>query len=164
MSLCPCGSGQEFNVCCEPLLAGKQIAPTAEALMRSRYSAYVNGQIHYLSETLHPEQRHDHDVEATRRWAGSSEWLGLEIHAVEAGGEGDEEGMVEFIATFKEKGVVHRHHEQSRFKREEGRWYYVDGEVPTPGTYIHEQPKVGRNEPCLCGSGKKHKKCCGRQL
>jgi SEC-C motif domain protein len=129
--------------------------------MRSRYSAYVIGAIDYLHETLHPDYRSDHDQAATRRWAEESIWLGLEILATEKGGEGDEDGIVEFVAGYKEKGMARRYHERSRFRREGERWYYVDGEVQRPGTYVQEHVKVGRNDPCPCGSGKKYKKCCG---
>jgi SEC-C motif-containing protein len=88
--------------------------------------------------------------------------LGLEICSTEQGGVDDNDGLVEFIASYRENGVVRSHHEISRFKREAGRWYYVDGDAPKVETYVKEQPKVGRNDPCPCGSGKKYKKCCGR--
>ena len=78
-----------------------------------------------------------------------------------AGGEADEQGVVEFVVTYKEKGVVRRYHERGRFQKEQGRWYFVEGEMVTPKTEVHTAPKVGRNEPCPCGSGKKYKKCCG---
>jgi SEC-C motif-containing protein len=161
MSLCPCGSEQEYEQCCGPLISGEQAATTAEALMRSRYSAYVTDTIGYLRETLHPSHRSDYDEQATRRWAENSHWLGLEIRSTEGGGENDEQGVVEFVAHFKEKGVVRNHHEFSRFSKKDGRWYYVDGQMPTPETVVNTQPKVGRNDPCPCGSGKKFKKCCG---
>jgi len=130
--------------------------------MRSRYSAYVVGAIDYLGDTLHPEHRSDWDRDATARWASQSEWLKLEIRSTEAGGEGDKEGFVEFVAHFNEDGKHKVHQERSRFQRHEGRWYYVDGQLPRPATQRHEGPKVGRNDPCPCGSGKKYKKCCGR--
>lgn len=162
MSLCPCGSNQEFELCCGPILSGESLAPTAEMLMRARYTAFSECRFEFLGESLHPDYRSDHDAEATRRWAQSADWQGLEIVATEAGGEDDQEGMVEFIASFKEKGLVHHHHEQSRFRKKEGRWYFVEGEMVPPKTEVHETPKVGRNEPCPCGSGKKYKKCCGK--
>ncbi|MES9962837.1 MAG: YchJ family protein [Candidatus Sedimenticola sp. 20ELBAFRAG] len=162
MSQCPCGSGKEFDACCGPVLSGKEIAANPEILMRSRYCAFATGAVEFLTESLHPAHRHDHDAEATRRWAEKSDWLGLEIVSTEAGGEGDEEGKVEFIATFKEKGMVRKHHEMSSFKRDQDRWYFVDGQMVLPATEVHDGPKVGRNEPCPCGSGKKYKKCCGR--
>lgn len=161
MQLCHCGSGQPYSSCCAPYIKGEAIAPSAEALMRSRYSAYVEHAIDYLGETLHPEHRADWDRDATRRWSEGAEWLGLQVVSTEAGQLGDTEGWVEFIADFKDQGKAQRHHERSRFLNQDGRWYYVDGEVPKPQTRRHEAPKVGRNDPCPCGSGKKFKKCCG---
>lgn len=161
MSTCPCGSGVPYADCCEPFVTGAALPPTAEALMRSRYSAYVEQAIDYLGETLHPGYRQDWDRDATRRWAREAQWLGLEIVDTEAGGASDDAGIVEFIARFDEAGKPHAHHERSRFARVDGRWYYVEGEVPKPQTRRHAGPRVGRNDPCLCGSGKKFKKCCG---
>ena len=161
MSHCYCGSDQPFEACCQPVLLGDRAAPTAEALMRARYSAYQTNNIGFLGDSLHPDHRHDWDEPATRRWAENAHWLGLEILATEGGGESDELGTVEFIASYKEKGVLKRHHEISRFRKERGRWYYVDGRLPKPETVKRTQPKVGRNDPCPCGSGKKYKKCCG---
>lgn len=161
MSNCHCNSGLDFDSCCGPILAGEKQAETAEALMRSRYCAFVCDEIDYLTESLHPNHRHDHDVAATRRWASSADWLGLEIRSTEDGGVDDTEGLVEFVASYREDGEVRNHHEISRFKKEDEHWYYVDGDAPKVETYVKEQPKVGRNEPCPCGSGKKYKKCCG---
>jgi len=157
MSNCPCGSGKAFDACCSPVIAGQVKAAAPEALMRARYSAFATGSTEFLTESLHPDHRHDHDAAATKRWAEKSDWLGLEIVHAEAG---DEEGVVEFIATFKEKGIVRRHHEKSRFKKEGDHWYFVDGQLVLPATQVNEGRKVGRNEPCPCGSGKKYKKCC----
>ena len=161
MGSCPCGSGLEFEQCCRPVLAGDRKAPTAEALMRARYTAFVRADVAFLTQSLHPAHRHDHDEAATRRWAERSQWLGLEIVDTIGGQSSDDEGEVEFIATFKERGAVRRHHERSRFLREAGAWYFVDGELVAPKTQVHASPKVGRNDPCPCGSGKKYKKCCG---
>jgi len=162
MNPCPCSSGRAYDQCCGPIIADQRQAATAEALMRSRYSAYVMGEIGYLGRSLHPDHRHDHDEAATRRWAASSDWLGLEIVAVEGGGENEESGSVEFVATYREKGVVRQHREVSRFQRLDDVWYFVEGSVVKPETLRREDPKVGRNDPCPCGSGKKYKKCCGR--
>jgi SEC-C motif-containing protein len=162
MPLCHCGSGKSFEDCCSPLISGDSAASSAEALMRSRYSAYVVRAIDYLGDTLHPAHRGDWDRDATRRWAETADWISLEIVDTEAGRGGDEEGWVEFVATFSENGRVQRHHERSRFLRAQGRWYYVDGETPKPKTQRLDTPRVGRNDPCPCGSGKKFKKCCGR--
>lgn len=162
MATCHCGSGKPYAKCCEPYINGEP-APTAEALMRSRYSAYVVGAVDYLGETLHPDHRSDFDRNATAKWASESEWKQLDILATEGGEEGDEEGIVEFRAVFSEAGGEDMAHtERSRFVKKGDRWYYVDGLLPTPVTYRREEEKVGRNDPCPCGSGKKYKKCCGK--
>ncbi len=159
---CPCGSGRVYGECCAPILSGALQALTTVALMRSRYSAYVVGQIDYLATSLHPQYRQDLDLVATRRWSASTRWMGLEVVDTQGGGESDEEGMVEFIATYKEKDLIKPHRERANFRRYEGIWYYVDGEIVKPVTSVHTQRKTGRNDPCPCGSGKKFKKCCGR--
>lgn len=160
MNPCPCGSGSDFDACCGPLLAGAH-APTPEALMRSRYTAHVKGDIAHLARTLSAEQRKTFDEAAARRWSKESEWLGLTVSRTEGGGEKDEVGMVEFTARFRMEGKEHEHFEQALFGREDGRWVYT-GQVGGPGVTVRrETPKVGRNDPCTCGSGKKYKKCCG---
>lgn len=162
MTQCHCGSGKDYDACCGPYISGAANPPSAEALMRSRYSAYAVGAIDYLGDTLHPDYRNDWDRAATERWAAQSQWTGLEIRDTEGGGEGDDEGFVEFVASFTESGEAKAHAERSRFLRHQGRWYYADGLLPKPATQRHEGPKVGRNDPCPCGSGRKYKKCCGR--
>jgi SEC-C motif-containing protein len=130
--------------------------------MRSRYTAYTQGTIDYVVDTHDPASRDDVDRDAAGKWSESAEWLGLEIVDTEAGGEGDDAGVVEFIATYQVEGVEHKHHERSTFLRDDGRWYYKDGDMVKPRPVVRDQPKVGRNEPCPCGSGKKFKKCCGK--
>ncbi|MBX3738479.1 MAG: YchJ family protein [Candidatus Didemnitutus sp.] len=160
MSLCPCGSGLNFDACCGPIIAGAP-APTAEALMRSRYTAHVKHEIGHLERTLSADQRKTFDAPAAKKWSEESEWLGLTISRTEQGGADDKIGAVEFTAKFKMQGEEHEHFEIALFGREDDRWVYT-GQVNGPGTtYRREQPKVGRNDPCPCGSGKKYKKCCG---
>ncbi|WP_419785299.1 YchJ family protein [Pseudodesulfovibrio sp.] len=158
---CPCGSGKEHAECCAPIISGSKPASTAEALMRSRYTAYVDKEIEYLTESLAPEARKDNDENAVREWADTAEWLGLEITDTEAGGEDDEEGIVEFSATYAVNGQEQIHRERSSFRRVDGQWRYVEGEMVSPPN-VRKGPKIGRNDPCPCGSGKKYKKCCGR--
>lgn len=160
-SLCPCGSGKNFTECCEPYLQGALSAPTAEAMMRSRYSAYVRQDVGYLQKTLTPAQQEDFSEEDTRKWARESQWQGLDIKKTEEGGEGDQRGSVEFTAHFVSNGQPQTHYETALFERVEGEWRY-SGMVEQQGqTVRRESPKIGRNDPCPCGSGKKHKKCCG---
>lgn len=158
---CPCGSGKEHAKCCAPYISGKKPAPTAEALMRSRYSAYVTQKLDYLKESLAPEAMGDHDDASVKSWSESAEWMGLEIHDTWAGGKDDDSGIVEFSATYAIDGEAQTHRERSRFKRIDDNWRYVDGDIVS-GPPVRKEPKVGRNEPCPCGSGKKYKKCCGR--
>lgn len=151
MSTCPCGSSLSLALCCGPLHDG-QPAASAEQLMRSRYSAFVLGLGDYLVHSWHPA--HLGGLTADQLSHTDTRWDGLEILAAR-GGPADDTGMVEFRAWFKEEDERHCLHERSRFVRHQGRWVYADGEQdPAP-------LKIGRNDPCPCGSGKKHKKCCG---
>jgi len=160
MNNCPCGSGLDYDVCCGPIIAGSPAA-TAEALMRSRYSAFVKRAYGHLGSSLSAEQRKDFSPDDTKRWAESSEWLGLTIHRTDKGGPDDTTGLVEFTAKFKVGGKDQEHHEVAEFNREDGKWVYA-GSANGPGkTVRRETPKLGRNDPCSCGSGKKYKKCCG---
>ncbi len=157
--LCPCNSGVSYGECCEPLIRGTRQAPTAESLMRSRYSAYVKVEIDYLYETTHPAHRKGYDHEGTRQWAEKSKWDGLEIVSAR-GGEGDTLGEVEFVATYHDGDQVYAHHELGKFRKLDGRWFFVDGRMVGQKPLVSS--KVGRNEPCPCGSGSKYKKCCGK--
>ncbi|MBM3132653.1 MAG: YchJ family protein [Chloroflexi bacterium] len=160
MELCPCGSGLQYAECCEPLIRGERQAETAEQLMRSRYSAYARVEMDYLLATLHPDHREDHDAEGARDWAEKSEWRGLTILNTRKGAPEDTEGEVEFTADFAYNGNEQRHHERAHFEKVDGKWYFVAGKA---FPIVRAEPKVGRNDPCPCGSGKKYKKCCGRE-
>ncbi len=159
MSPCPCGSGQDLDACCGALIAGAP-APTAEALMRARYTAFALGQIDYLADTLASESRGDFDPIEAGSTASDAVWQGLELRAVTDGGEDDETGLVEFVARFRLRGEPRVHHELASFRREQGRWVCAGGEMNPKGP-PRQVDKVGRNDPCPCGSGKKYKKCCG---
>jgi SEC-C motif-containing protein len=120
---CPCRSGQLYAKCCAPAHAGMPAA-TAEALMRSRYSAFVLRRDQYLFETWHPRTRPT-DIRLLRH-DPPPKWLGLEVRHMTT--EGDR-ATVEFVARYRSGGgPATRMHETSRFEREGGRWYYVDGE------------------------------------
>ena len=161
MEQCPCGTGVAYAECCEPVIRGVRPAQTAEALMRSRYSAYVKVETDYLFDSTHPQHREGYDHEGTREWAESSEWQGLEIRGVKDGGPEDATGEVEFIARFAEKGAAKVHHELGQFKKEDDRWFFTDGKAVGQKP-VARGPKIGRNEPCPCGSSLKFKKCCGK--
>ncbi len=160
MALCPCGSGNSYSECCEPIISGSQPAKSAEQLMRARYSAYVFAQMDFVFESTHPDHRQGYDHAGTREWAESAEWQGLEIVGTNKGGADDSVGEVEFIARFSEKGNNREHHEAGQFERKDGRWYFTEGQMVRPKPLTVN--KVGRNDPCICGSGLKYKKCCGK--
>lgn len=156
---CPCGSGLTYQKCCEPLISGVVQADTAESLMRSRYTAYTKAAMDYLFATTHPGHRQGYDHEGTRTWAENAVWLGLEIVS-SRGGKEDALGEVEFIARFSEDGVETSHHELGKFKKVDEHWYFTEGKMVGVKPII--STKVGRNDPCPCGSGSKYKKCCGK--
>jgi len=158
MQACPCGSGRTAADCCAPILAGTRAAATAEELMRARYSAYVGVNLDFIFISTHPDYRRRYDPDATRAWAEKSDWLSLEIVATSGGGPADTEGTVEFIARYREGGIVRQHHESASFVRYEGAWSFTEGGQVKPKPLTVN--KVGRNDPCPCGSGRKAKKCC----
>ncbi|GAC1630787.1 MAG: YchJ family protein [Nevskia sp.] len=123
---CACGSGRDYAACCGPLHGGAPAA-TAEALMRSRYCAYALGLEAYLLATWHADTR-----PATLDLAtgdAATRWLGLDIR--EQRSTGADSALVEFVARYRlGGGSAKRLHERSRFAREGGRWYYLDGEFP----------------------------------
>lgn len=119
---CYCGSGIVFADCCEPFIKGIQNAPTAEKLMRSRYSAYAVQVADYLMATTHASTRRNHSKSAILEWSKSNQWLRLEILDVS-------ENVVEFKAYFLDNRFEgHVHHEKSFFRKEKEVWFYVDGE------------------------------------
>lgn len=157
--LCPCGSKANFSECCEPLLNGEK-AKTAEQLMRSRYVAYTMANLDYIEATHDKETRHELDMNIANDWATQSSWIGLDVVNTEQGGEDDEQGLVEFKAHYRFDSKRQQHHELSEFVKRDGEWFYHDGKTPKVAQ-VKNNTKVGRNDPCVCGSGKKYKKCCG---
>ncbi|NOH79424.1 YchJ family protein [Vibrio sp. RE86] len=165
MNSCPCGNTLEYNQCCEPIHNNHSLADTPEKLMRSRYSAHVKGLVDYVVNTYHPschaEEQRDAIADSIK-----SEWCGLEVIESEPG-LNSEEGFVTFKAFFNEEEKQYCLEERSRFVRENALWFYIDGTFPEETTVdprleqTVQSLKVGRNDPCICGSGKKFKKCCG---
>lgn len=159
MTLCPCGSGAAFDACCQPILADTP-ALTAEALLRSRYSAFVTGNLAHIENTHAPEIRASFDRSHAQTMIDTVDWQGLEIIVVTDGGAGQNTGQVEFRTRFNKDGQDLVHHELASFRRDDGRWLYVAGKV-NPRAEPRRVVQIGRNDPCPCGSGKKYKKCCG---
>jgi len=121
---CPCLSGLPYDECCGPLHRRERTAPTAEALMRSRYSAFAVGDAGYLLATWHPATR-----PASLDLDDTTAWRRLDVLATDGGGPFDTTGTVEFRASYSDPGGRGSLHEVSRFVREDGAWTYVDGSV-----------------------------------
>jgi SEC-C motif-containing protein len=141
--ICPCGGGL-YASCCGPRHDGAAPAPTAEALMRSRYSAFVLRLPNYLAATQRAPMEGALDDKV--------HWLGLTVHAAK-GSADDTTGEVEFSARYLAGGRLCTLREVSAFERDAGRWLYLDGKTQ------HSEEKLERNAPCPCGSGKKYKSC-----
>lgn len=149
-SPCPCHSGQSYQACCQPLHQQLRMAVSAEALMRSRYSAFCLGLVDYLLDTLHPSQHQAGEREALKESIAGTQWLGLKIlHHQQTGDRAE----VEFAAFYVNKPIGQLH-ERSHFVYEADRWLYHHGQFLPP-------IKLARNEPCFCRSGKKFKRCHG---
>ncbi|WP_396140945.1 YchJ family protein [Flavobacterium sp.] len=122
MTNCFCGASVSFENCCEPYIKGSKYAPTAETLMRSRYSAFATGAADYLVNTKHSSKRKLHNKSEILAWSQSNQWLRLEILAVT-------ETTVTFNAYYLDENLKAQiHYEHSTFKLENGKWFYVDGE------------------------------------
>ena len=153
---CPCGSGQPFAGCCRPILAGERPAATAEALMRSRFTAHVARDYRHLHRTYLPTSQEPYipeDDPAPRTWTR------LVIHDHQPAAKPDM-ATVDFTAYFQEGDQEQALHEKAEFKRIEGAWFYTGPIRQGPAPIRTTQAKVGRNDPCPCGSGKKYKQCC----
>ena len=163
---CTCGLSLNFFNCCAEILSGAQIALSPEKLMRARYSAFKLGLVHFLNETDHINWQHDIEdekvwVQFARQELSVRTWISLTV--IDSGvdpmaDKGCRKGWVHFKAIYKEQGSLGVLEERSEFD-EVGvvGWTYTRGEAKwTP-------LKLGRNDMCVCGSGRKWKKCCGRR-
>lgn len=151
---CPCGSGKEYSRCCGIYISETATPETAEQLMRSRYTAFYNGEVEYLQKTLHSSKRTEESDKQYQEGVLNTQWLKLIILETEKGEGADTEGTVEFAAFYvdEEAGEIH---EKSKFIKEDGRWFYLSGHFLP---FVKQQ----RNAECLCGSGRKFKKCHGQ--
>lgn len=121
MSSCYCGNSSSFQDCCEPYIIGVANTPTAEKLMRSRYSAFATGAADYLVNTTHISKRRFHNKKDILAWSQANKWLKLEILA-------STETTVTFKAYYLDENLKAQvHYEHSTFKLENGKWFYVDG-------------------------------------
>ncbi|MGF1742078.1 SEC-C domain-containing protein [Vibrio profundum] len=169
MSLCPCGSQRPYSSCCQPIHNDHSNASTPEQLMRSRYAAHVLRLVDFVVDTYHPSCNAQDQRDGIQD-SIDSDWRELKVLSTETG-QNQDEGFVTFQAFLREDDQLLCLEERSRFVRESGLWYYIDGTFPerehesedeyTTSPTQTGSVKLGRNDPCHCGSGKKFKKCCG---
>lgn len=169
MSLCPCQSNIDYEQCCKQLHDGIALAETPEQLMRSRYCAFVMQKTEYILLTHSAQTRHDVSLDSIKQWNQQCDWLALDIVTKPAN---KNQHKVEFIAWYKADGKITYHHELSQFFKQEidgnladylqltndeqHAWYYHSATFPNAKISL-----PARNDACICGSGKKFKKCCG---
>ncbi len=161
-NLCPCGSSLAYESCCKPYHDGTPV-PTAEAMVRSRFSAFSMHIYDYIVETTHPLYRDE--VEDSNIADNMEGIIWHQLNIKECGTEPASEGegtfdTVTFSAVYEVAGNVYSLSEKSYFQEQDGKLYYLEGISHRPEGYRRPEPKVGRNDPCPCGSGKKFKKCC----
>ncbi|MDE7469056.1 MAG: SEC-C domain-containing protein, partial [Desulfovibrionaceae bacterium] len=156
---CPCESGLALGECCGKYFDGTFSPSTPEELLRSRYVAHVTHNHAYLIETTHSTYRDEESEADITKWIDQLEWKGFTILTSIGGKEKDTTASIAFIVHFLVNGIPREMKETAHFIKEDGKWFYTYGDVEGHITYRREQPKVGRNDPCACGSGKKYKKC-----
>ncbi len=156
LNYCLCGSGVEYRQCCETFHSNEMSAPTAESLMRSRFTAFAMHNESYLLKTWDISKR-PADIDFSKN---AVDWLRLEIFNIKKGGVKDSKGIVEFKAFYMLDSEEYVMKELSRFKKLNNQWLYLDGTVKSI-TKVGQQASQGKNAPCSCGSGKKFKRCCG---
>lgn len=127
-SPCPCNSGKNYSDCCHPFHAGAKAAPTAEALMRSRFSAYALQLSNYIFKTWQTNTR---PSKQSLKQLEPIAWKSLDIISTQQGSPFDQSGMVEFKAYYDDNGLEQCLHETSRFSRENNQWVYIDGVIHT---------------------------------
>jgi SEC-C motif domain protein len=137
-------------------LTEQRQAANAEELMRSRFTAHVVGDYRHLHRTYLGTARQPY-AEVTD--APQVKWTRLVIHAHEPGPKPDT-AFVDFAAYYEEAGAEQALHEKAEFAKIDGAWIYTRAVRSGPAP-VKARPKVGRNDPCPCGSGKKYKHCCG---
>ncbi len=155
-NFCLCGSGIEYTQCCGPFHSGEKKPLTAEALMRSRFTAYAMHNAGYLQETWDATVRPEL-IDFSKE---KVDWQRLEIGNTKKGGVKDAKGVVEFKAYYLQDGEEYVMTEISQFIKRADGWFYLDGLVKSIAK-VGLQTNLGKNAPCSCGSGKKFKRCCG---
>jgi len=160
---CPCCSGKNFVECCKSIIEGKVIAANPVELMRSRYTAHACKNMPHIIRTMRGKALKLFDKEKTEEeWFELCNWIKLEIIDASAVDKNSKHGIVEFKAYCVFNGEEQILHERSKFSKIDNQWYYISGQHKN--AVIHAADKVGRNEECPCGSGKKYKKCCSANV
>ena len=154
---CLCGSEIKYSLCCEPFHKKTTYPLTAEALMRSRFTAYAARNQDYLLETWSSSKRPE-KIDFSKEEAV---WTQLEIIKTKKGTQKDNKGIVEFKAYYSIEDEDFVMNEISRFIKKADRWLYLDGLVKSAAK-VNQQTNQGKNAPCSCGSRKKFKRCCGK--
>jgi SEC-C motif-containing protein len=149
---CPCGSSRPYEQCCEPYHLGRAVAEIPERLMRSRYCAFVLRHFRYLIATHHPQYLHGLTEQQLAQ--GKTQWLGLEVMSST---QQSEYGEVTFKAWFIENKHIDAIYECSSFIKQDDHWFYTHG-------HQMQTRLPGRNDPCICHSGKKFKQCCAKRM
>ena len=157
MNQCPCSSELTFTQCCEPILSGRPAA-SPEALVRARYTAFVKRDFDFIERTHAPEVRDDFNRAEAARLADEVDWTGLRIHSTDDYGTLAE---VTYILSFLKGQKPVKGASASKFRKENDEWFYVSSKPAPHVANLRLTPKIGRNDPCTCGSGRKYKKCCG---
>ena len=154
MTNCYCGSGKIFQSCCEPYHQNLN-APTALALMKSRYSAYCEANVDYIEQTQQGDANISFNRNSTKAFAESVKWLGLQIVRAYADKQDMSIAYVEFVARFLQANQLESIHELSEFKydHELKQWFYIKGFKPK------KIVRIPNNSLCPCHSGKKYKNC-----
>ncbi len=155
---CLCGSGNAYAECCQRYHNSDALPATAKALMCSRFTAFAMNNESYLLATWDGAKR-PKTVDFTKQ---PLDWTRLVIVKCKKGGAGDSKGVVQFKAFYRQQGEEYAMNEISRFHKVNGRWCYIDGVVKSIAK-VGASSDEGRNAPCSCGSGKKYKRCCGKQ-
>ncbi len=156
---CLCGSGLQYSLCCGRYHNGDAIPPTAESLLRSRFTAYAQRNAAYLLASWDKTKR-PAEIDFTQETA---EWQKLQILSIKKGAAWDSKGLIDFKAFYQQDGEAYFMHEISRFSKIGQHWFYLDGVIKAVGK-VSSATNLGKNAACGCGSGKKFKRCCGANV
>lgn len=128
-------------------------------LLQTRYQAYVDGDVDFLLASVHPEKKSKHSRKTIEEWSKNAVWKGIKVEKEE---NENSRAWLTFQLKYEEEGQEVDHRERAEFRQHQGRWFYYDSKFPSVEPLRRDPNKVGRNDPCSCGSGKKYKKCCGQ--